>query len=145
MNAIYLYSKRGSLFLFWVLSAMLAFSENLHADNLIPRDSPLRKEVKMDIGDTQIRSEILKLIPIGTAEAQAKELFKKHMPSKERAKHSLDSAHIPEVLKHKKYTCFRLFESVSWLNLGTQWLEVLFFFDGGVLKDVWVGRAAVSP
>jgi hypothetical protein len=114
--------------------------------NEIPKSSELHNQLSFEVPDKDIREKILKLIPLGTSEADAKLLFQKHMPRKAQEKFNEGGgAHVlPENLRHKPYICYRLLTETDFLHLGSQWAEALFFFEDGKLVEVYIARGSVS-
>jgi hypothetical protein len=127
--------------LVWLLPVgASAAGEPVFKTNEVPKTSELRKDVSFDIAAKDLRDKILKLIPLGTSEADAKVLFQKHMPPKARKRFNEPDAGValPENLRGKPYTCYRLLGEFHPRKLGSRSIEVGFFFDNGKLMEIHV-------
>jgi hypothetical protein len=114
--------------------------------NDVPGSSELRKDLSWETKDKQLKERILKLIPMGTSEEDAKALFKKHMPPKVQKVFNEGGVaqDLPEMLRDRPYTSYRLYSEYHPLNLSSRWIVVLFFFEGGKLDQVHIARCGVS-
>ena len=114
--------------------------------NEVPKTSELRKEISFETANKEIRDRVLKLIPLGTSEEDAKLLFQKHMPRKAQKCFNEGggvSDPLPENLRDKPYVCYRLLSELNLSHVGSQWLDVLFFFENGKLAEVYIARGSV--
>lgn len=132
--------------LVWLLSVNAARAEGVGIANEVPKTSELHKDLSFTVADKELRAKILKLIPLGTSEADAKILFQKHLPAKTQKRFNEGgvAVELPENLRGKPYTCYRLLSEFQPLHLSSQWIEVLFFFEHGKLAEVHVARGGVS-
>jgi hypothetical protein len=114
--------------------------------NDVPVGSELRKDLSWETEDKQLKERILKLIPQGTSEEEAKALFRKHMPPKALKFFNEGgiAKDLPEELRDKPYTSYRLYTEYHPLNLSSRWIVVLFFFGEGKLNRVHIARCGVS-
>lgn len=133
--------------LVWLM--LLGHSEALEAafrSNEVPKSSELHKQLSFETADKEIREKILKLIPLGTSEADAKLLFQKHLPPKAQKRFNEGGVaqDLPENLRDKPYICYRLLFEADLAHVGSQWVEALFFFENGKLAEVHIARGWVS-
>lgn len=130
----------------WVFAGQVSAGGPVIRTNDIPAGSELRKDLSWETEDKQLEKKILKLIPLGTEESDAKELFKKHMPTKTQKAFNEGGVakDLPESLRDRPYTSYRLYSEYHPLNLSSQWIVVLFFFEQGKLDRVHIARCGVS-
>ena len=132
--------------LLWLLSVDAARAEGVIRTNEIPKTSELHNNLSFDVADKELRDKILKLIPLGTSEVAAKIIFQKQLPPKTQKRFNEGgvAVDLPENIRGKPYTCYRLLSEFQPLHLSSQWIEVLFFFEDGKLTEVHVARGGVS-
>jgi hypothetical protein len=124
-----------------VLLSLFALSSCSWSVDRVKRSSPL-KEKLVSAPESEVRSMILKSLPLGSSIVEVKAYCHANFRGKQVRQHALYTGDVASA-RGTKYLCYRVKENGTW-PVGSNWTELLFYLSkDDKLTDIVVGSYGV--